>query len=51
MQKENKTHVSVMSRFMEAKRKKTELIKELETLIKTEYEQETGLKAEYFFAM
>lgn len=51
MVKKNKTYTAAMSRFMEAKRKKTEIIKELETLIKAEYEQETGLKADYFFAM
>ena len=45
-----KTYSSAMSRFMTAKQKKTDIIKELEVLMKAEYKKETGLEANYFFA-
>lgn len=51
MDTEKKKYASAMARFMNAKRKKSELINELEVMIKDEYEKETGLKANYFFAM
>lgn len=51
MERKIMSYDSAMSRFMKAKKKKSDLIKELEVLMKAEYKKETGLEANYFFAM
>lgn len=51
MQKNKQTREEAMARFMAAKAKKKARIAELEVKMKDEYERETGLKANYFFAL
>lgn len=51
MQTIKQTREEAMARFMAAKAKKKARIAELEVKMKDEYEKETGLKANYFFAL
>lgn len=45
------TKEEAMAKFMMAKERKKLRIAELEKQMKAEYEERTGLKANYFFAM
>ena len=51
MDQKKLTYKEAMQRFMKAKVHKREVINKLEKIMKAEYEKETGLKADYFFAM
>ncbi len=41
----------VLARFKEAKRRKHEIVSEMEKTMKEQYERETGKKANYFFVL
>lgn len=45
------THQEAVRRFQAAKQRKTEMLATIEAHLKKVYEEETGLKANYFFAM
>jgi vacuolar-type H+-ATPase subunit H len=45
------TKTDAMERFMKAKKRKRECLSRLEKSMKEEYEKQTGLSADYFFAL
>lgn len=51
MEKDKLTHQEALRRFQRAKRRKEEVLATVESHLKKVYEEETGLRANYFFAM
>lgn len=51
MEKVKLTHQEAVRRFQTAKQRKAEALATIEAHLKKVYEEETGLKANYFFAM